>query len=36
MGFPNVAHLAVGFNGWASAGRAVEQEAEGRSSVVDK
>jgi len=32
MGFPNVAHLAVGFNGWASAGRAVEQEAEGRSS----
>ena len=32
MGFPNVAHLAVGFNGWASAGRTVEQEAEGRSS----
>lgn len=31
MGFPNVAHLAVGFNGWAQAGRAVEREAEGRS-----
>jgi rhodanese-related sulfurtransferase len=30
MGFPNVAHLAVGFNGWASAGRAVERESEGR------
>jgi rhodanese-related sulfurtransferase len=30
MGFPNVAHLAVGFNGWAEAGRAVEREAEGR------
>ena len=31
MGFPNVAHLAVGFNGWAEAGRTVEREAEGRS-----
>ena len=25
MGFPSVAHLAVGFTGWAEAGRAVEQ-----------
>src|SRR6184192_1516277 len=24
MGFPNVAHLAVGFTGWAAAGRAVD------------
>src|SRR5215471_7075504 len=32
MGFPDVAQLAVGFNGWASAGRTVGQEAEGRSS----
>ena len=31
MGFPNVAHLAVGFNGWADAGRAVGREPEGRS-----
>ena len=31
MGFPDVAHLDVGFNGWASAGRSVEREAEGRS-----
>ena len=31
MGFPNVAHLTVGFNGWAEAGRAVEREAEGRA-----
>ena len=31
MGFPNVAHLAVGFNGWAQAGRAAEHEAEGRA-----
>ncbi len=31
MGFPDVAHLDVGFNGWASAGRTVEREAEGRS-----
>ena len=30
MGFPNVAHLAVGFTGWAEAGRAVEREPEGR------
>ena len=25
MGFPNVAHLEVGFNGWASAGMSVEK-----------
>ena len=31
MGFPNVAHLAVGFNGWAEAGRKVDREPEGRS-----
>jgi len=31
MGFPNVAHLAVGFTGWAQAGRAVEREPEGRA-----
>ena len=30
MGFPNVAHLAVGFTGWAEAGRAVEREPKGR------
>ena len=30
MGFPNVAHLAVGFNGWAEAGRKVDREPEGR------
>ena len=30
MGFPSVAHLAVGFNGWAEAGRAVERESEAR------
>ena len=30
-GFPNVAHLAVGFTGWASAGRTIEREPEGRS-----
>jgi len=31
MGFPNVAHLAVGFTGWAAAGRAVDREPEGRA-----
>jgi rhodanese-related sulfurtransferase len=31
MGFPSVAHLEVGFNGWAEAGRPVEREAEGRA-----
>jgi rhodanese-related sulfurtransferase len=31
MGFPNVAHLAVGFNGWAEAGRKVDREPEGRA-----
>jgi rhodanese-related sulfurtransferase len=31
MGFPDVAHLAVGFNGWAEAGRQVDREPEGRS-----
>jgi len=31
MGFPNVAHLEVGFNGWASAGRTVERERESRA-----
>jgi hypothetical protein len=31
MGFPSVAHLAVGFNGWAEAGRKVDREPEGRS-----
>src|SRR5436309_6795876 len=31
MGFRSVAHLAVGFHGWAEAGRTVEREAEGRS-----
>ena len=30
MGFPSVAHLDVGFNGWAEAGREVEKESEGR------
>jgi len=25
MGYPNVAHLAVGFNGWADAGETVEE-----------
>ena len=30
MGFPKVAHLAVGFNGWAEAGRAVEREPDER------
>jgi rhodanese-related sulfurtransferase len=28
MGFPSVAHLEVGFNGWAEAGRPVERERE--------
>ncbi len=28
MGFPNVAHLAVGFTGWTSAGRTVDREPE--------
>ena len=31
MGFPNVAHLAVGFNGWAEAGRKIDREPEGRA-----
>ena len=31
MGFPSVAHLAVGFNGWAEAGRKVDREPEGRA-----
>jgi len=31
MGFPNVAHLVVGFNGWAEAGRKVDREPEGRA-----
>jgi rhodanese-related sulfurtransferase len=31
MGFPSVAHLAVGFNGWAEAGRPVEREPESRA-----
>jgi rhodanese-related sulfurtransferase len=31
MGFPKVAHLAVGFNGWAEAGRKVDREPEGRA-----
>jgi rhodanese-related sulfurtransferase len=26
MGFPNVAHLEPGFNGWAAAGLPVERE----------
>jgi rhodanese-related sulfurtransferase len=26
MGFPDVAHLEVGFNGWAAAGRRVDRE----------
>jgi rhodanese-related sulfurtransferase len=26
MGFPNVAHLEPGFNGWAAAGLPVEKE----------
>jgi 3-mercaptopyruvate sulfurtransferase SseA len=26
MGFPNVAHLEVGFNGWAAAGGRVDRE----------
>jgi hypothetical protein len=26
MGFPNVAHLECGFNGWAAAGLSVEKE----------
>jgi rhodanese-related sulfurtransferase len=30
MGFPSVGHLAVGFNGWAEAGRAVEREPDDR------
>ena len=30
MGFPNVAHLAVGFNGWAEAGRKVDREPQAR------
>ena len=29
MGFPNVAHLEVGFNGWAAAGRPVDRDPEG-------
>ena len=28
MGFPSVAHLEVGFNGWVEAGRRVEHEVE--------
>jgi hypothetical protein len=31
MGFPSVAHLAVGFTGWTEAGRVVEREPEGRA-----
>jgi len=31
MGFPNVAHLEVGFNGWVAAGRPVDRDPEGRS-----
>ena len=27
MGYPDVAHLAAGFNGWAKAGEAVEETA---------
>ena len=27
MGYPDVAHLAVGFNGWAKAGEAVQETA---------
>ena len=30
MGFPSVAHLEPGFNGWSAAGRPVEREPEGR------
>ncbi len=30
MGFPSVAHLEPGFNGWAAAGRPVEREPEAR------
>jgi rhodanese-related sulfurtransferase len=30
MGFPNVAHLEPGFNGWAAAGLPVEHDAEAR------
>jgi rhodanese-related sulfurtransferase len=26
MGFPNVAHLELGFNGWAAAGFPVERD----------
>src|SRR5687768_13893057 len=28
MGFPSVAHLEVGFNGWKEAGKPIEQEKE--------
>ena len=31
MGFPSVAHLVVGFNGWAQAGRPVAREPEERA-----
>ena len=30
MGFPNVAHLEPGFNGWAAAGLPVEREPDSR------
>ncbi len=30
MGFPNVAHLEPGFNGWAAAGLPVEREPDAR------
>src|SRR5207249_2467741 len=32
MGFPDVAHLEVGFNGWAEAGQPVEGAAAGKSA----
>jgi rhodanese-related sulfurtransferase len=31
MGFPKVAHLEPGFNGWAETGRRVEKEPESKS-----
>jgi rhodanese-related sulfurtransferase len=32
MGFPNVAHLEPGFNGWAAAGLPVERKVAGRTT----
>jgi rhodanese-related sulfurtransferase len=33
MGFPDVAHLEAGFNGWAAAGLPVEREAGGSGAA---